>query len=261
MNHSHDRIHGVTFLSYDNLSTTDSHTLLSLMRLYSTLNISSPQSLSPPHRILFPAIPTFMDPPPLPKVDDQLHPRTRPNIGISPETLKAAYPSLAGAQFAEDFKDFIGIGMPVLLDRVVVSDRGAARQSGLRQGMSAWSPPFTALRASEDWFEPARRPLAQLVLGEGESAVAPTVTYLSRQNSADGGRLLATDHDALLVGLQNLAKSGVKVYVFDENTSWMERMRALAQSTVSLVATYPPSSRVYKTKLIFCMIDRAECVW
>ncbi len=248
MNHSHDRIHGVTFLSYDGLSTTDSHTLLSLMRLYSTLNISSPQSLSPPHRIIFPSIPTFTDPSPLPEVDDQLHPRTRPNIGISPETLKAAYPSLAGAQFAEDFQDFIGIGMPVLLDRVVVSDRGAARQSGLRDGMSAWSPPFTALRASEDWFEPARRPLAQFVLGEDESAVAGgtvgthAVTYLSRQNNADSGRLLATDHDALLVGLQNLARSGVKVYVLDENASWMERMRALAQSTVSLVATYPSFS-------------------
>ena len=239
MHASHGRIQGVTFVSYDGPSTTDSHTLLSLMRLYSTLNISSPQSLSPPHRICFPAIPTFTDPTPEP--DDENIQRTRSNIGIAPETLKAAYPSLAGAQFEEDFEDFLGIGMPVLLDRVVVSDRGAAQRSGLSPGMSTSSPPFTSLRASEDWFESARRSLAQLVLGEDESAVPGStatgthaVTYISRQGSADSGRLLAADHEALLKGLQNLARTGVKVFVIDENASWTERMRAVAQSTVSL---------------------------
>ncbi|KAN0113892.1 hypothetical protein V8E52_007200 [Russula decolorans] len=233
------RIHGVTFVSYDGPSTTDSHTVLSLMRLYSTLNISSPQLLSPPHRICFPAIPTFTDPTPEP--DDEDIPRIRSNIGIAPETLKAAYSSLAGAQFEEDFEDFVGIGMPVLLDRVVVSDRGAAQHSGLSPGMAAWSPPFTSLRASEDWFESARRPLAQLVLGEDESAVPGStatgthaVTYISRQGSADSDRLLAADHEALLGGLQNLARTGVKVFVIDENASWTERMRAVAQSTIVL---------------------------
>ncbi len=246
MRSSHGRIHGVTFVSYDGPSTTDSHTLPSLIRLYSTLNISSPQSLSPPHRIFFPAIPIFSDPTPLPgsESDAEETPRTRSIIGIAPETLKAAYPSLAGAQFEEDFKDFIDIGIPVVLDRVVVSDRGAARHSGLQPGMPAWSPPFTALRTSEDWFEPVRRPLAQLVLGEDESAVSDStttpsagthaVTYLSRQGSADGGRLLASDHEALSEGLQNLARTGVKVYTVDESASWTERMSALAQSTVSL---------------------------
>jgi hypothetical protein len=123
--------------------------------------------------------------------------------------------------------------MPVLLDRVIVSDRGAAQHSGLPPGMSAWSPPFTSLRASEEWFEPARRPLAQLVLGE-DAARTHAVTYISRQASGNGERLLAADHEALLKGLQNLARTGVKVFVIDENASWTERMRALAQSTVSL---------------------------
>jgi hypothetical protein len=204
--------------------------------------MSSPQSLSLPHRICFPAISTFADPQPEP--DDESIPRIRANIGVASETLKAAYPSLSGVQFAEDFADFIGIGMPVLLDRVVVSDRGAARRTGLPHGVSAWSPPFTALRVSEDWFDPVRRLLAQYFFGEDESAVAggttaPTagahaVTYLSRQGGADGERLLATDHAALLDGLQTLARTGVKVYVLDEHASWTERMRALAQSTVSL---------------------------
>jgi len=241
---SHGRIHGTTFMSYDGTSTTDSHTLLSLMRLYSTLNMSSPQSLSPPHRIIFPAIPIFADPAPDP--DDESIPRIRSNIGVSPETLKAAYPSLVGAQFEKDFEDYIGIGMPILLDRVVVSDRGAARHGGLSDGMSAWSPPFTSLRVSEDWFEPVRRLLAQLVLGEDESAVPDStathaITYISRQGSADSERLLPADHEALLGGLQNLARTGIKLFVIDENATWTERMRALAQSTVSLrfCWTYP----------------------
>ena len=232
----HCRIHGVTFVSYDGPSTTDSHTLLSLLRLYSTLNLTSPQSLSPPHRLYFPAISTFTDP--RPENNDDTTPRKRANIGVAPETLKAAYPSLAGVQFAEDFADFSGIAMPVLLDRVVVSDRGAARHAGLPNGMSAWSPPFTALKASEDWFEPVRRLLAEYFFGENENdGTTHTITYLSRQDGVDGERLLATDHAALLDALQNLAKTGVKVYVLDENASWAERMRALAQSTVSLVGT------------------------
>jgi hypothetical protein len=215
---------------------------------------------------LLPAISTFVDP--LPEPDDESIPRKRANIGVAPETLKAAYPSLSGAQFAEDFADFIGIGMPVLLDRVVISDRGAARRAGLSRGVPTWSPPFTALRASEDWFEPVRRLLAQYFFGDDESAVAKgtttpttgthTVTYLSRQGGADGERLLATDHAALLDGLQNLANTGVSVHVLDENTSWTERMRALAQSTVSLDLSrrcYPLPHKEAKLIVVF-LFDR-----
>jgi hypothetical protein len=267
MHASHGRIHGVTFLSYDGPDTTDSHTLLSLMRIYSTLNISSPQSLSPPHRIIFPALPIFADP--ARGLEDET-PRIRSNIGVAPETLKAAYPSLVGALFEHDFEDFNDIDMPVLLDRVILSDRGAARNSGLSPGMSAWSPPFTSLRASEDWFEPVRRLLAQLVLEEDESDSTTrkhAVTYISRQGSADSERLLAADHGALLEGLQNLARTGVKVFVIDENASWMDRMRALAQSTVSLIfcwtfpAPLPPFSPcIYILKLVG-LIDCSEREW
>lgn len=178
------------------------------------------------------------------ETDDENIPRRRANIGVAPETLKAAYPSLVGAQFEEDFNDYVGIGMPVLLDRVVVSDRGAAQHAGLPQGVPAWSPPFTALRASEDWFEPVRRLSAQYFFGEDEGAIADspgtqTITYLSRQGGANGERLLASDHTKLLDRLQNLAKTGVRVNVLDENASWTERMRAIAQSTVSLECLGP----------------------
>jgi len=55
---------------------------------------------------------------------------------VAPETFNAAYPSLARAQFSEDFADFAGISLPVLLDRVVVADCGAARHAGLAEPSS-----------------------------------------------------------------------------------------------------------------------------
>ncbi|KAI0278082.1 hypothetical protein BGY98DRAFT_934005 [Russula aff. rugulosa BPL654] len=153
--------------------------------------------------------------------DDESIPRIRSNIGVTPQTLKAAYPSLVGAQFKDDFEDFIGIGMPVLLDRVVVSDRGAAQQSGLPPGMSAWSPPFTSLRSSRNG--------SSLYGGRWRSSF-----WERMRNSAYSERLLTADHEALLEALQTLARTGVKVFVIDENDSWTERMRALAQSTIVL---------------------------
>lgn len=223
-------MHGVTFLSYDGPPTTDSHTLLSLQRLYSTLNNSSPQSLSPPHRLFFPALTTFTDR--APNFDDETTPRQRANIGVAPETLKAAYPSLAGPLYAGDFSDFVGLGVPLLLDRVVIVDRGAARRNGIAPNEPAWTPAFTALGASEDWFEPVRHTLAEY-FGVAEDAGTRTVTYLTQQDAVEGERLQAADHAALLDALARLARSGVTVHVVDEKASWTERMRAVAQSTVS----------------------------
>ncbi len=229
-------MHGVTFLSYDGPSTTDSHTLISLQRLYSTLNTSEPRPLSPPHRLFFPAFPTFADRPP--ESDDERTPRRRSNIGVAPETLKAAYPSLVGPLFAGDFADFIGIGAPLLLDRLVIADRGAARRAGLARDVPAWAPMFSALEAAEDWFEPVRSTLAQYFGATEENpgaatAGARTVTYLVRQDGLEGERLRAADHTALLGALTVLASTGVTVHVVDEKASWTERMRAVAQSTVS----------------------------
>jgi len=48
---------------------------------------------------------------------------------MAPETFKAAYPNLAGAQFSKDFADFAGISLPVLLDHVIIADHGAAQHA------------------------------------------------------------------------------------------------------------------------------------
>lgn len=90
-----------------------------------------------------------------------------------------------------------------------------------------------------------RQSLLECLFGEDEgvgasssnvpAAATRTITYLSRQEmGADGERLRASDHAALLSALENLARTGVRVYVLDEYATWTERMRALAQSTVVL---------------------------
>jgi hypothetical protein len=152
--------------------------------------------------------------------------------------LKAAYPSLVGAQFAEDFNDFARIKVPFIFDRLVIADRSASRRAGLINGVPAWGRPFTALRAGEDWFESVRRTLVEYFGGEdgvsASEAGAHTITYLSRQGGVEGERLRAADHTALLDALQKLARtSGVKIHVMDENASWSERMHAIVQSTAS----------------------------
>lgn len=226
-------MHGVTFLSYDGPSSTDSHTLISLQRLYSTLNTSSSQPLSPPHRLFFPAFPTFTDV--LEDKLDDVTPRHRAHIGVAQETLKAAYPSLAGPLYGWDFEDFLNLRAPLLFDRLVIADRGAARRTGLPRDVPAWSMAFSALEAAEDWFEPVRHTLAEYfdVAKAEDTAGARTVTYLSRQENLEGERLRAADHAALLSALASLAKTGVTVHVIDETASWTERMRAVTRSTVS----------------------------
>jgi len=98
----------------------------------------------------------------------------------------------------------------------------------------AWTLPFSALEAAEDWFEPVRHTLAEYFGVAENAAGARTVAYLSRQENLEGERLRAADHAALLSALARLAKTGVTVHVIDETASWTERMRAVAQSTIVL---------------------------
>ncbi|KAH9174335.1 hypothetical protein EDB89DRAFT_565951 [Lactarius sanguifluus] len=92
-------------------------------------------STSPPAtRLFFPTVSTFTDHPG--PVDENV-PLRRSNIGAAPETLKAAYPSLAGPLYAGDFDDFVGIGAPLLLDRLVIAGRASCRTPSRRASVGA----------------------------------------------------------------------------------------------------------------------------
>ncbi|KAH9158685.1 hypothetical protein EDB89DRAFT_1808389, partial [Lactarius sanguifluus] len=179
--------------------------------------------LSPPHRLFFPAVSTFTDHPG--PVDENI-PQRRSNISVTPEMLKAAYLSLAGPLYAGDFDDFVGIGAPLLLDRLVIADRGAARRAGLPRDVPAWARMTGSTRHTFAWYLGAPE--------EDTAAGTRTVTYLARQDGLEGERLRAGDHTALLDALAGLARTGVTVHVVDEKASWTERMRAVTQSSIVL---------------------------
>ncbi|KAH9173248.1 hypothetical protein EDB89DRAFT_2068999 [Lactarius sanguifluus] len=147
----HYSMHGVTFLSYD--------------------ASSSAQPLSPPHRLFFPAVSTFTDHPG--PVDENI-PRRLSNIGVAPETLKAAYPSLAGRSMRATSMTLSALAHPVAPARP-----------------PPWAPMFAALEAAEDWFDRVRYTLARYFGAPDEDTAmgTRTVTYLARQDSLEGERL------------------------------------------------------------------------
>ncbi|VDB95505.1 unnamed protein product [Peniophora sp. CBMAI 1063] len=218
------QMHGTTLVSYDD--TTDGLTLLTLQLLYKHLNLSEP-----PARLILPAVPTYNDPKP-PDPYDGNPPRHRSDVGVHPMTLKAAYPRLAGTMFHEDFDDFVGLGTPVLIERLVVVDRGASARAG--HSDAPWARLFTSQRdvIRQDWFEDVRQTLWDFLGMEDAKAPGKEVTYLSRQ--LEGPRMSAKDHEALI---KELKKTGVTVHVVDETTPWLEHMNAVVRSSVIVGVT------------------------
>ena len=221
------------------LPHTGNYTLFSLWRTYSTLATSlSPDALTlpPPRRVLYPNLPTFMGEPP-----DRNGPivvRQRSPSGFHPLLAKAAFPTL-GRMYAEDWADYALLHVPFLIKRAVVADQGAAARA--RADVPPFAVPLVELRAPKGWWEPIRRRVARyLDVPEGAARVGwlskpkTVVTYLSRQDAVGGARLRAGDHEALVRALGELRGSaGYEVHVVEAEASWVERMRAIAQSTVS----------------------------
>jgi hypothetical protein len=218
---------------------TGSYTLFSLWRTYSALNKTlSPDALTlpPPRRVLYPNLPTFVGERP---DDNEPLPRQRSPSGFHPLLAKAAFPTL-GLLYAEDWADYALLHVPFLIKRAVVADQGAARRAGPAD-VPPFAVPLVELEASKAWWEPVRRSVARFLDVPEEapkkawlSKSKTVVTYLSRQDAVGGARLRAGDHAALVRALGELRGSaGYEVHVVSGETSWVERMRAIAQSTVS----------------------------
>ena len=251
--HAHLRrihsIHGVTWLVTDASPSSFAHrrtmriahfftgnyTLFSLWRTYSALDTSlSPDTLTLPlpRRIFYPYVRALLG-----NRDEPIVPRPRGPSGFHPFLAKAAFPTL-GLMYTDDWADYALFHVPFLLRRVVVADQGAARRG------RADVPPFAVsleLEASKAWWEPIRRGVARFV-GVPEEApkkawlgasAKTVVTYLARQDAVGGPQLKSADHEALVRALGELG-SGYEVHVVSTEGSWMERMRAIAQSTVSV---------------------------
>lgn len=239
---------------------TGNYTLFSLWRTYSALNTTlSPDALTlpPPRRVLYPNLPTFMGE--RPDENGPIVLRQRSPSGFHPLLAKAAFPTL-GLLYAEDWADYALLHVPFLFKRAVVADQGAARRAGPAD-VPPFAVPLVELEASKVWWEPIRRRVARYLDVPEEapkkawlSKSKTVVTYLSRQDAGGGARLRAGDHKALVRALGELRGAGYEVHVVEAGAAWVERMRAIAQSTVS-------DGRVCVSLWLMVIVGRDWGVW
>ncbi|KAH7907338.1 hypothetical protein BJ138DRAFT_992229, partial [Hygrophoropsis aurantiaca] len=168
--------------------------------------------------------------------------------------LRAVFPSLT-AEYSADWADRAALARPVLLDRVVFSDRAAAMngQNFLRTGRSA-SEAFAlggAGGGGGEWWAPVRDNVVRfagldtrswLPFGADvrdksllDAPQKPVITYISRQ---DWGRrmLIPEDHEGLVRALRALEERyGWEVHVVSmDKLSRVEQIRLAARTTVML---------------------------
>ena len=139
--------------------------------------------------------------------------------------------------YEEDWADYALLHVPFLMKRVVVADQGAARRA--RTDLPPFAVPLLELEAGKEWWEPIRRHLARYINVADEapkrgwfSKTNTVITYLSSQDAAHGPKLRDADHDALVKALGRLGRE-YTVHIVSTEGSWLERMRAIAQSMVS----------------------------
>lgn len=228
-------------VKFDKRAITDNSTLFALWRTYSSLDESIDEygttTLSPPRRLVFPHNRFFTDANP----DFSQHwiRRARVDTGFHPYLAKVALPQLT-VEYYEDWEDYQKIAIPFVYERLVVADRTAAK-ANVEEGWPAYTSAFD-LDASEHWWEPVRKNLAQFL---GEYDVKPNakkaVTYLHTQ-SESSAKLSRADHDALVKALQLMAdRQGYELHVVSTQTAetdWTERMRAIVKSSVSILRLF-----------------------
>ncbi|KIJ65844.1 hypothetical protein HYDPIDRAFT_27072 [Hydnomerulius pinastri MD-312] len=152
--------------------------------------------------------------------------------------LRSTFPSLS-AEYSADWQDRAEMGRPVMLDRVIFSDRAAAMQgqSFLRTGRTA-SEAF-GLAGSAHWWSTMRSEVIKFSGLDGQvgggTTHNPVITYISRQ---EWGRrmLIQEDHEKLVKELYNLRdKYGYEVNVVSmDKLSRVEQLRLAARTTIMM---------------------------
>ncbi|KIK91684.1 hypothetical protein PAXRUDRAFT_617656 [Paxillus rubicundulus Ve08.2h10] len=152
--------------------------------------------------------------------------------------LRSAFPSLS-AEYSADWQDRAEMGRPVMLDRVIFSDRAAAMNGAefLRTGRIA-SEAFD-LPGSVHWWNTIRSEVIKFSGLDGQIGAGtthnPVITYISRQ---EWGRrmLIPEDHEKLVGELYNLRdKYGYEVNVVSmDKLSRVEQFQLAARTTIMM---------------------------
>jgi hypothetical protein len=156
--------------------------------------------------------------------------RVRSEPGWHKKTAKVAWPKTA-IMYEEDWRDYVQMEVPFVMERIVVSDRDAAKRGGGEPGLT---PFLEEVEGGTGWLDPVRKSVQTYFevgdIEEGNDKVV--VTYVSRQSAGDGSRLRDADHGALVAALRKLGK-GFEVHVVDELADkWDTRMKAIVRSSV-----------------------------
>jgi len=150
--------------------------------------------------------------------------------------LRSSFPS-AVAEYSADWQDRAEMGRPMILDRVIFSDRAAAMEGeGFRLTGRIASEAFTLL-GSAHWWNLIRDAVTKFggLSDAFDAASKPVITYISRQ---DWGRrmLLQEDHEKLVKELNKLHDQyGVEVNVVAmDKLSHAEQLQLAARTTIMM---------------------------
>ncbi|KAJ7118621.1 hypothetical protein C8R43DRAFT_1035544 [Mycena crocata] len=196
-------------------------------RTYSSLDPSISASgnttLPPPRRILFPRLDAFF---------------WRDYATMNQWVVRSCFPE-ATMEFIDDWDDRVKMGVPWVLERVVISDRSAAMPALNYQRFQRTAAAAFALPGSPNSWMTIRNNVVQFAGIDPEEGAGtmgrPVITYISRQ--AWGRRMLIqADHENLVRELLNLEKTyGYEVnIVVPEYMTRVEQLRLAARTTIMM---------------------------
>ncbi|KAJ7164692.1 hypothetical protein C8R43DRAFT_946492 [Mycena crocata] len=194
-------------------------------RTYSSLDPSIPApgntTLPPPRRMLFNRLDAF---------------RWRDYSTMNQWVVRSSFPDLT-MEFIDDWDDRIRMGVPFVMERVVLADRSAAMPAlNYQRYQRTAAPPF-GLPGSAHWWLTIRNNVVKFAGLEPEESGGtlgrPVITYISRQ---DWGRrmLIQADHEKLVWELRKLEDLyGYEVHiVVAEKMKRLEQLQLAARTTI-----------------------------
>lgn len=164
-------------------------------------------------------------------------------------------------EFKDDWNDRMGMGKPVVFDRVVIADRAAAINGLSWQRTQRTASEAFALPGSAHWWSTVRNSvtgLSGLTTPRGGNS-NPVITYISRQ---DWGRrmLIPEHHEKLVEELYVLRDTyGYEVNIVSmDKLSRMEQLHLAGRTTVWMVLSPVSGSPHLK---VVVGTDHDGCTW
>ncbi|OJA12843.1 hypothetical protein AZE42_02422 [Rhizopogon vesiculosus] len=149
--------------------------------------------------------------------------------------LRSAFPSLT-TEYSADWQDRAAVGRPIMLDRVIFTDRAAAMHGTSFQNTGRTASVPSTLPGSAHWWSTMRASVIRVCGLDantvGDMAQTPVITYISRQ---EWGRrmLIQEDHERLVEELYKLRDE----HGYEVNIVSMDKLTRAEQITLAARTT------------------------